>query len=178
MQIPCAAEHEELATDDLRRIGQDQKFNFHESPFTTSTVQFNHADSHLNRGVAFFGLLRYNAGMKARHAAVLALVGWYLMVPPNKNEDTPLSEWIVRRTYDSADACQAGASNERAQAAAKLRQYDNMTDLERRNLEHTQEGLDREMADNANIDVSFRAACIESGDPRLKGKVFREPGSH
>ena len=105
-----------------------------------------------------------------RHAAALALVGWYLMVPPNKNDDTPLSEWIVRRTYDSADACQQGASTERAQAAAKLRQYDSMSALERRNLEHTQEGLDREIADNASIDQAFRSACIESGDPRLKGK--------
>jgi hypothetical protein len=108
--------------------------------------------------------------MKARHAAALALVGWYLMVPPNKNEDTPLSEWIVRRTYDSAEACQQGAGNERAQAAAKLRQYDSMTDLQRRNLEHNQEALDREIADNASIDAAFRSACFERGDPRLKGK--------
>ena len=132
-------------------------------------------DSELNnprrlRGVAFSGLLRYNAGMKRRHAAALALVGWYLMVPPNKKEDTPLNEWIVRRTYDSAEACQVGASNERAQAAAKLKQYDSMTDLERRNLEHNQEALDREIADNESIDASFRSACVESGDPRLKGK--------
>lgn len=122
------------------------------------------------RGVAFSGLLRYNAGMKPRHAAALALVGWYLMAPPNKNEDTPISAWIVRRTYDSADACQAGLSKDRAQAAAKLRQYDSMTDLQRRNLEHNQEALDREIADNASIDESFRSACIEQGDPRLKGK--------
>lgn len=105
-----------------------------------------------------------------RHAAALALVGWYLMVPPNKNEDTPLSEWIVRRTYDSAEECQAGASNERAQAAAKLRYYDNLTASERQNLEHNQEALDREIADNESIDASFRSACIEKGDPRLKGK--------
>jgi len=108
--------------------------------------------------------------MKMRHAAALALVGWYLMVPPNKNEDTPISEWVVRRTYDSADACQQGATSERAQAAARLRQYDNMSASERRNLEHNQEALDREIADNESIDRSFRATCIEQGDPRLKGK--------
>jgi hypothetical protein len=108
--------------------------------------------------------------MKRRHAAALALVGWYLMVPPNKNDDTPLTKWIVRRTYDSSDACQAGANEARAQAAAKLRHYDSLTDSERRNLEHNQEALDQEIADNESIDAAFRSACIESGDPRLKGK--------
>ena len=116
--------------------------------------------------------------MKIRHAAALALVGWYLMVPPNKNDDTPLTEWIVRRSYDSTEACQQGASDARAQAAAKLRHYDSMSDLDRRNLEHNQAALDQEIADNATIDQSFRSACIEANDPRLKGKVFRETGSH
>jgi hypothetical protein len=108
--------------------------------------------------------------MKPRHAAALALVGWYLMASPNKNEDTPISEWIVRRTYASADACQAGLSKDRAQAAAKLKQYDSMTDLQRRNLEHNQEALDRQIADNASIDTAFRSACIEQSDPRLRRK--------
>jgi hypothetical protein len=108
--------------------------------------------------------------MKPRHAAALALVGWYLMAPPNKNDDTPLSEWKVRRTYESAEACQAGLIKDREQAAAKLRQYDSMTDLQRRNLEHSQEALDRQIADNAIIDAAFGSACIEEGDPRLKRK--------
>jgi hypothetical protein len=50
--------------------------------------------------------------MKLRHAAALALVGWYLMVPPLAssqglavNLHAPLWKWISIGNYDSADAC-------------------------------------------------------------------------
>jgi hypothetical protein len=50
-----------------------------------------------------------NAGrgnrMRKWHAAGLALVGWYLMVPPHEPLQ-PLSKWEVIRSYDSADQCQ------------------------------------------------------------------------
>jgi hypothetical protein len=108
--------------------------------------------------------------MKPRHAVALALVGWYLMVPPNKNEDTPISDWIVGHSYDSARACQDALMKERAQAATKQRQYDMMTDLQRRNLEHNQDALNQEMADSDSFYFAFHSACIESGDPRVKGK--------
>jgi hypothetical protein len=121
--------------------------------------------------VAFFWFVRYNASMKRQHAAALVLVGWYLMVPPNKNDDmTPISGWIVRHTYDSAEACQAAQRKERDEATAKLRQYDSMSDLQRRNLEHNQETLDQEMADKDGFDTAWHSACIESDDPRLKAK--------
>jgi len=108
--------------------------------------------------------------MKARHAAALAIVGWYLMVPPNKRFEAPLSEWIVGHTYDSSEACQDALVKGRAQAAAKLRQYDSMTDLQRRNLEHDQDAYNQELADNDSIDAAFHSACLDSNDPRLKGK--------
>jgi hypothetical protein len=50
--------------------------------------------------------------MKPRHAAALALVGWYLIIPPLKSEwtpnpDAPLSEWdITGNTLDTAAACE------------------------------------------------------------------------
>jgi hypothetical protein len=108
--------------------------------------------------------------MKPRHAAALALVGWYLMAPPNKKADAPLSEWTVGHTYDSAQACQDALVKGREQAAAKLRHYDSMTDLQRRNLEHDQDAYNQELADNDSIDAAFHSACIESDDPRLKAK--------
>jgi hypothetical protein len=49
--------------------------------------------------------------MDLRHAAALALMGWYLMLPPYKADcqqvDThsPLSAWTVARTFDSARGC-------------------------------------------------------------------------
>jgi hypothetical protein len=53
--------------------------------------------------------------MKPRHAAELALVGWYLMVPPpvlhgNPPVDleAPLSKWTLFSMYDSAAECEKG----------------------------------------------------------------------
>jgi hypothetical protein len=52
--------------------------------------------------------------MKPRHAAALALVGWYLMLPPAVPNDpdkvdssAPLSQWEVMTTFDSQSQCAA-----------------------------------------------------------------------
>jgi hypothetical protein len=54
--------------------------------------------------------------MKTRHAVALALVGWYLMVPPTGYDahgiveakvDTPLSKWQSWGSFDSGSACDA-----------------------------------------------------------------------
>jgi hypothetical protein len=52
--------------------------------------------------------------MNPRHAATLALVGWYLMMPVcygsrdtlTLREDLPLSKWTVWQSFDSADGCE------------------------------------------------------------------------
>jgi hypothetical protein len=49
--------------------------------------------------------------MKLRHAAALALVGWYLMLPPpapsgGRLRFERLSEWRRIETFDSKNACQ------------------------------------------------------------------------
>ena len=38
-----------------------------------------------------------------RKAAAFALVGWYLMMPPWGKLNAPLSEWVVYRSFDSAE---------------------------------------------------------------------------
>jgi hypothetical protein len=48
-----------------------------------------------------------------RHAAALALVGWYLMVPISGNDPIPnptinFSKWINIRSFDSAERCEDG----------------------------------------------------------------------
>ncbi len=51
--------------------------------------------------------------MKLPCAIALALVGWYLMVPPldtdssvsRRKDELPLSEWVIVGSFDTADAC-------------------------------------------------------------------------
>jgi hypothetical protein len=45
--------------------------------------------------------------MNLRHAAALALVGWYVMVPPLGKLHDPLSTWQIVKVFDSADECQS-----------------------------------------------------------------------
>jgi hypothetical protein len=106
--------------------------------------------------------------MTLRHAAALALVGWYLMMPPinpstdNERLDAPVSEWVIDSSYDSAQECQQaihtlqrslmpprGASAESVRSqAAKAGQHARATDYER----------------------AIAAICIATDDPRLKEK--------
>jgi hypothetical protein len=48
--------------------------------------------------------------VRPHHAAALALVVWYLMIPPvhegKPNTQAPLSAWTVFRRFDSEAACQ------------------------------------------------------------------------
>ncbi len=51
--------------------------------------------------------------MKFRHTIALALVGWYLMMPPTGrdypmgSEDAPLNQWMKRpTTYRDKDECE------------------------------------------------------------------------
>jgi hypothetical protein len=66
--------------------------------------------------------------MKFRHAAALALMGWYLMFPPvpldtspeghvnrfSQKPDTnaPLTKWAIRGKYDRAKDCEQDRSYE------------------------------------------------------------------
>jgi hypothetical protein len=92
--------------------------------------------------------------MKPRHAVVLGLVGWYLMVPPSKDANqidpsVPLPKWVVLRAFDTADGC-----NE-AQDQLRYR-------VSRLNLQIP-------VASEASEAAEF-SQCIASNDPRLKEK--------
>ena len=92
--------------------------------------------------------------MKLRHAAALALVGWYLMLPPLDHGvpivKAPYSEWDNWQGFDTADACQAKKSffqNEALEPAQKI----------------------GETATQLAMDCRFfDALCIATDDPRLK----------
>ena len=46
--------------------------------------------------------------MKSRHAAALALVGWYLMMPSGDHPtEAHISHWLKVQTFDSADECRS-----------------------------------------------------------------------
>jgi hypothetical protein len=96
----------------------------------------------------------WTRSMKPRHAVALALVGWYLMVPPTKNVNQidpsiPLPKWVVLRAFDTADAC-----NE-AQDQLRYR-------VSRLNL--------RVPVASAASEAAEFSQCIASDDPRLRGK--------
>ena len=88
--------------------------------------------------------------MKLRHAAALALMGWYLMFPPpgprspdgttSLDYNAPISEWSSFGVFDTADECRAEMKRQNEQ---KL----NPADRGRYEVPHSQ--------------------CIATDDPRL-----------
>jgi len=95
--------------------------------------------------------------MNLRHAAALALVGWYLMVPPldsanmtQVNAGALLSEWHSMKSYSSKKDCEKERDEKRAAGARGL---------------HSPSQTKRVMATALSS-----AQCVASDDPRLKEK--------
>src|SRR6266849_4268260 len=71
--------------------------------------------------------------MKLRDAAALALMGWYLIVPPpdspsgdTVNLKAPLNQWVIYSAFDSADKSEVAA---RAFAALLLKAWNGWTEM-------------------------------------------------
>jgi hypothetical protein len=102
--------------------------------------------------------------MNLRHAPALALVGWYLMMPPPYGSKTnprtaPLRQWTVFGRYDSAREC----SDERT----KMMRVQSMA-----LLSDLAEGVSD--ANRPSLSLDFKhAQCIASDDSRLKKKIAR-----
>jgi hypothetical protein len=77
--------------------------------------------------------------MKLHHTAALALVGWYLMVPPAEHVNLPISRWNHIASFDTADKCET----------------------DRVNLEKDNRG------NPAKQKLILLSECIASDDPRL-----------
>jgi hypothetical protein len=99
--------------------------------------------------------------LKPRHAAALALVGWYLMTPPIDRAGSggqfwvpanePLSMWSTDRTFSSEDECKS--------ALANLKQS------------HIYTGYSgRGDSEYAKDQQRQQAICVSTDDPRLKEK--------
>jgi hypothetical protein len=98
--------------------------------------------------------------MKPRHAAALALVGWYLMIPGD-NANSPLGKWHVHRAYDTAEECQIGLD--------AYRQFLGEREHDSKRFEKlTPQDRVKELEKEVDWEFEFGLAqCIASDDPRL-----------
>jgi len=96
-----------------------------------------------------------------RHAAALALVGWYLMVPPLKGDsssgyradyDAPLSQWTVLSPFDSASPCDTQHRRDVDDGASAMKK------------------APKGSFDWAVAQKLTQSQCIATDDPRLRGK--------
>ena len=98
--------------------------------------------------------------MKFYHAAALALVGWYLIVPPLTSEkvlpNAPFSQWEQVKTFDTANACKKD-----------MRFLASIFDSEAVKHAAAETGQAADLAvGKKRLDA---AICISADDPRLKG---------
>jgi hypothetical protein len=93
-----------------------------------------------------------------RHAAALALVGWYLMFPPEQpgslkvEDQAPISQWQSFRSFESAQECMSAKAS--AVQQSKVSKETMQTEVARRNV-HLK---------------ALASQCIATDDPRLKCK--------
>jgi hypothetical protein len=106
--------------------------------------------------------------MKSRHAAALAIVAWYLMIPPigadNKvDAHAPLSNWRKGVSFNSQkecddslkDAIQNPMTPDEYQAAAK----------------QTQKAKMKPLSISEMTKRTAESQCVAGDDPRLKAKA-------
>jgi hypothetical protein len=90
-----------------------------------------------------------------RHAAALALAGWYLMVPPDLADLAPISAWRHFGSYDSARKCDSA----RSQLGIDAVKDENAS------------GCKTEQSEHCFLDFAKEnARCVATDDPRLKPK--------
>lgn len=108
--------------------------------------------------------------MKLRHAAALALTGWYLMYPPISDclgatqdhpcSNSPPSRWMTERVFDTADACQKALDDFTRQGMAQFKHA----------TENKKPGTPPGFGVEETMGLSHLAAqCVATDDPRLKG---------
>jgi hypothetical protein len=106
--------------------------------------------------------------MRSRHAAALALVGWYLMVPPDStvphsvDSAAPISRWSIVTDFESAASCTQALRELQNKNGdpAKLDRTGRLRRFQKR------QPADPELA-RARVD---HATCVAASDPQLKEK--------
>jgi hypothetical protein len=110
--------------------------------------------------------------MNQRHAAALALVGWYLMAPfPSALDETRRSHWSMLRAFDSAAGCDEGRDLLQKHAANDLRQRFGVAPNKDGILSAVKKATDTdELNDIMSMAAGLSSECISTDDPRLKEK--------
>jgi hypothetical protein len=117
--------------------------------------------------------------MNTRHAAALALVGWYLIAPPPArprpssnsappNESAPLNKWTIWSSYDSAKVCESARKKNLDAAAANLDKWNHLA--EQRHGIWDQKFLNEDLGASDQFEYAFDAHCVSTGDRPLKEK--------
>ena len=106
--------------------------------------------------------------MKSRHGAALAIVAWYLMIPPINVDNrvdagAPLSKWRKSLSFDSAKECEASLKDaiENPMTPSEYQATAQAT-LKARMLPLSQSEMTRRMQESV---------CVSADDPRLKPKA-------
>jgi hypothetical protein len=104
--------------------------------------------------------------MNLRHAAALALVGWYLIAPPIRSgtspddqvvdDRAPLSAWIIVDSFDAASDCQRTMKGTQSFHLKSFHDVEGLTEDQRRSARKQLKDMENAMQ------------CIASDDPRLK----------
>jgi hypothetical protein len=99
--------------------------------------------------------------MKLHHSVALALVGWYLMVPPlaptvREGLATDLSSWEVFESFDTAVECRKTRDSLKSRMFLEKKLKDDPNTILRRGTTHDQ--------------WVYFAECIASDDLQLRDK--------
>jgi hypothetical protein len=111
--------------------------------------------------------------MTSRHAAALAFVCWYLMLPPqisgNVYFTASLSRWITADSYDSEARCREKLTSVQNGADSKVRAVSSkMFAKQKQGEKLTTNEILNCLTAGAAKEMAYRAQCVASDDPRLK----------
>jgi hypothetical protein len=117
--------------------------------------------------------------MNPRHAAALALVGWYLIRPPGPDNgepdfEAPLSRWTYSGSFDSANECERERDSRIDSGERNTHEIKGTVDALARQQgvvsEDRLKSLREEFGKAQTLWVQYSASqCIATDDPRLKG---------
>jgi hypothetical protein len=111
-----------------------------------------------------------------RHAAVLALAGWYLILPNSlldgsPDTNAPLSAWTQSGIFDRAADCDRASLKLIQRSKQQLTRFEKQIDSSPKNGPQTTEAAAALHAKYSDIEAAAMKAlfsqCVSSHDPRL-----------